>query len=180
MRNRRIWQVSLSVLLLLGAADALHALLDLETTIQLEQEALRTMTGREVPPSSPSVFMLVGLVTLVSLALGWLLVWRGIHLPPARALLAFILLSNLPLFSVAKWGLLSVQTTIDVGSVTNVLWLMALVAFAATFPKRLSRADLAAALPPSRDAPSGTRSPGLSGGYDRGCSDRVISGLQSW
>jgi hypothetical protein len=143
MRNLRRWQILLGTLLLIGLFDVLYMLVDLEGAMELRGEMMHLMTDGEGVEGTMRVADLIPamVLTFFTLVLGGLLVWRGLHLRSAQALLAFIIIFNLPAFTLFKLGL-PVEMLFQTSMVLNVAWMLPLVMFAAVFPRRLTKEDL--------------------------------------
>ncbi|TVQ29591.1 MAG: hypothetical protein EA370_14870 [Wenzhouxiangella sp.] len=143
MGKRRLWQFILGLLLLIGLFDLLYVIIDIQGAMEMRERMLDLMAGGDGVDGTARVADLVPhkVLTMATLALGGLLVWRGLHLRSAQALLAFIIVFNLPGFTLVQLGL-SVETLFQASIVMNVVWMMPLVAFAAMFPRRLTTEDL--------------------------------------
>jgi hypothetical protein len=144
MNNLRCWQYLLSLLLLIGLFDVLYMIVDIEGTMAMREQLLDLMTYGEGVEGTARAADLIPqkVLTFATLALGALLVWRALHLRSAQALLAFIIIFNVPAYTLVKFGL-PVEMLYQASMVANVAWLLPLVAFAALFPRRLTIEDLA-------------------------------------
>lgn len=143
MSSLRYWQLIFGTLLLVGLFDALYIMADIEGWKAMREQVLDLVSAGHGVEGAVQVTDLIPqmALTLATLALGALLVWRGLHLPAARALLAFIILYNLPGYTLVKLGL-PVEVLYEASMVLNVVWMLPLVAFAAMFPRRLGSEDL--------------------------------------
>ena len=143
MKNLRHWQILLGTLLLIGLFDLLYMLFDLDGAMVLRGEMMHLMTDGEGMAGTMRVADLIPAKVLgfFTLALGGLLVWRGLHLRSAQALIAFIILFNIPAFTLFKLGM-PTESLFQMATVVNVAWMLLLVLFAALFPRRLTPEDL--------------------------------------